>query len=99
MNPDPMIGEFCKTVLETTRSGGNVLVPCYPAGVVYDLLECLAGQMDLHGQQGVPMFFVSPVAGALPATNNVNIFERKTDESVLTSLLKKSCSSIRKRMQ
>ena len=63
MNPDPMIGEFCKTVLETTRSGGNVLVPCYPAGVVYDLLECLAGQMDLHGQQGVPMFFVSPVAG------------------------------------
>ena len=69
MNPDPMIGEFCKTVLETTRSGGNVLVPCYPAGVVYDLLECLAGQMDLHGQQGVPMFFVSPVAGALQLTN------------------------------
>ncbi len=31
-NPDPMIGEFCKTVVETTRQGGNVLVPCYPSG-------------------------------------------------------------------
>lgn len=31
-NPDPMIGEFCKTVIETTRQGGNVLVPCYPSG-------------------------------------------------------------------
>ena len=63
MNPDTMLAEFCKTVMETTRGGGNVLVPCYPAGVVYDLLECLAGQMDLNGLSGVPMFFVSPVAG------------------------------------
>ena len=63
MNPDTMLAEFCKTVMETTRGGVNVLVPCYPAGVVYDLLECLAGQMDLNGLSGVPMFFVSPVAG------------------------------------
>ena len=37
-NPDPMIVEFCKTVIETATSGGNVLVPCYPAGIVYDLI-------------------------------------------------------------
>ena len=37
-NPDPMIVEFCKTVIETAKSGGNVLVPCYPAGIVYDLI-------------------------------------------------------------
>ena len=42
---DPMIGEFCKTVVETTKQGGNVLVPVYPSGIVYDLLECLAGQV------------------------------------------------------
>ena len=40
-----MIGEFCKTVVETTKQGGNVLVPVYPSGIVYDLLECLAGQV------------------------------------------------------
>ena len=71
LNPDPMIGEFCKTVVETTRGGGNVLVPCYPSGVVYDLLECLAGQMDLHGQSGVPMFFISPVADSSLAYSNI----------------------------
>ena len=31
-NPDPMIGEFCKAVVETTKLGGNVLVPCYSSG-------------------------------------------------------------------
>jgi integrator complex subunit 9 len=40
-----MIGEFCKTVVETTKQGGNVLVPVFPSGIVYDLLECLAGQV------------------------------------------------------
>ena len=71
LNPDPMIGDFCKTVLDTTRNGGNVLVPCYPAGVAYDLLECLAGQMDLHNQSGVPMFFVGPVADSSLAYSNI----------------------------
>jgi len=71
MNPDTMLAEFCKTVMETTRGGGNVLVPCYPAGVVYDLLECLAGQMDLNGLSGVPMFFVSPVADSSLAYSNI----------------------------
>ena len=32
-NPDPMMVEFCKTVIETSKSGGNVLVPCYPSGI------------------------------------------------------------------
>ena len=27
LSPDPMIGEFCKTVMDTTKQGGNVLVP------------------------------------------------------------------------
>ena len=36
-NPDPMIVEFCKTVIDTTKQGGNVLVPCYPSGIGKDL--------------------------------------------------------------
>ncbi|TNN37980.1 Integrator complex subunit 9 [Liparis tanakae] len=40
-NPDGMLGEFCSNLAMTIRAGGNVLVPCYPSGVIYDLLECL----------------------------------------------------------
>merc|ERR1719219_1030626 len=55
-NPDPMIVEFCKTVIDTTKSGGNVLVPCYPAGIVYDLIECLAGQMEINSLSTVRVY-------------------------------------------
>jgi len=70
-NPDPMIVEFCKTVIETAKSGGNVLVPCYPAGIVYDLIECLAGQMEINSLSTVPMYFVSPVADSSLAYSNI----------------------------
>jgi Cft2 family RNA processing exonuclease len=43
-----MIGEFCKTVVDTTKQGGNVLVPCFPSGIVYDLFECLASQVSIY---------------------------------------------------
>lgn len=33
----------------TLRSGGNVLVPCYPTGVLYDLLECLSRHLESRG--------------------------------------------------
>ena len=71
LSPDAMIGDFCKAVLDTTRNNGNVLVPCYPAGVAYDLLECLASQMDLQGQSGIPMFFIGPVADSSLAYSNI----------------------------
>ena len=57
--------------LETTKSGGNVLVPCYPAGIVYDLIECLAGQMEINSLSTVPMYFVSPVANSSLAYSNI----------------------------
>ncbi len=70
-NPDSMIGEFCKTVCETVRQGGNVLVPCYPSGVIYDLIECLGGQMELNGLVTTPLFFLSPVADSSLAYANI----------------------------
>lgn len=66
-----MIGEFCKTVVDTTKQGGNVLVPCFPSGIIYDLFECLAGQLDVNGLTGIPMFFISPVADASLAYSNI----------------------------
>ncbi|KAH7969080.1 hypothetical protein HPB52_014524 [Rhipicephalus sanguineus] len=61
-NPDTMLGEFCITVAMTVKMGGNVLIPCYPSGVTYDLFECLSGHLETTGQVNVPMYFLSPVA-------------------------------------
>ena len=30
-----------------------MLVPCYPTGVLYDLLECLSGHLDSRGLASV----------------------------------------------
>ncbi len=70
-NPDSMIVEFCKTVTDTLKLGGNVLVPCYPSGIVYDLIECLAVQMEVNSLATMPMFFVSPVADSSLAYANI----------------------------
>ena len=55
----------------TLKNGGNVLVPCSPAGVIYDLLECLSGHLDSSGLGQVPMYFISPVADSSLAYSNI----------------------------
>ncbi|XP_055284039.1 integrator complex subunit 9 isoform X4 [Moschus berezovskii] len=63
-NPDGMVGEFCSNLALTVRNGGNVLVPCYPSGVIYDLLECLYQYIDSAGLSSIPFYFISPVANS-----------------------------------
>nr|CAD7204164.1 unnamed protein product [Timema douglasi] len=70
-NPDSMLGELCMTVANTLRLGGNVLLPCYPSGVVYDLFECLSSHLDNSGMSTIPMFFISPVADNSLAYSNI----------------------------
>lgn len=70
-NPDSMLGVLCVVVGLTLRGGGNVLIPCYPTGVVYDLFECLSGKMQELGVSNCPMFFVSPVADMSLAYSNI----------------------------
>lgn len=55
----------------TLRSGGCVLIPCYPSGVVYDLFECLSTHLDKSGFSQVPLFFISPVAETSLAYSNI----------------------------
>lgn len=57
--------------MNTLRGGGNVLIPCYPTGVVYDLFECLSIRMQDCGSSNFPMFFVSPVADMSLAYSNI----------------------------
>uniref|UniRef100_A0A8C2CM94 Integrator complex subunit 9 n=1 Tax=Cyprinus carpio TaxID=7962 RepID=A0A8C2CM94_CYPCA len=63
-NPDGMLGEFCSNLAMTIRAGGNVLVPCYSSGVIYDLLECLYQFMDSANLGSTPFYFISPVANS-----------------------------------
>lgn len=55
----------------TVRNGGNVLIPCYPSGVTFDLFECLSLHLESMGNLTVPMFFLSPVAENSLAYSNI----------------------------
>ena len=55
----------------TLKSGGNVLVPCNPSGVTYDMFELLSIHMDKMGLAHVPLYFVSPVANNSLAYSNI----------------------------
>ncbi|XP_052237573.1 integrator complex subunit 9-like isoform X5 [Dreissena polymorpha] len=70
-NPDSMIGEFCVNAAVTIKNGGNVLVPCYPSGVTYDLFECLSGHLDSCGLSTVPLYFISPISDSTLAYSNI----------------------------
>jgi len=63
---------FCLLLTAVTlKNGGNVLVPCCPSGVVYDLFECLSVHLDTCGLNLVPMYFISPVADNSLAYSNI----------------------------
>lgn len=71
VNPDTMLGDFCQHTIQTIKNEGNVLVPCYPCGMVYDLIECIAGQLTAANLTQVPIYFLSPVAEASLAYSNI----------------------------
>lgn len=70
-NPDAMLGEFCTHLATTLKNGGNVLVPCCPSGVLYDLFECLYSYMDNANLTSIPIYFISPVADSSLAYANI----------------------------
>jgi len=70
-NPDAMMGEICMTVVHTLRNGGNVLFPCYPSGIIYDLFECLTNHLEAHGYGTYPFYFISPHAETSLAYSNI----------------------------
>jgi integrator complex subunit 9 len=70
-NPDSMMGEICMTVVSTLRNGGNVIFPCYPSGIIYDLFECLANHLDSTGYGTYPFYFIAPQAETSLAYSNI----------------------------
>ncbi|CAG7668628.1 unnamed protein product [Allacma fusca] len=70
-NPDSMMGEVCLTVGMTLKNGGNVVLPCYPSGLIYDLFECLANYLDANSLVSIPFYFLSPHAESSLAYSNI----------------------------
>lgn len=58
------VGFYYWPVAMTIRAGGNVLVPCYSSGVIYDLLECLYQFIESANLGTTPFYFISPVANS-----------------------------------
>ncbi|XP_063548993.1 integrator complex subunit 9 [Cydia strobilella] len=70
-NPDNMLGDLCVHCATTLRGGGGVLLPVYPSGVLYDLLECLGAHLEAAGLAHVPLYVLSEVADASLAYSNI----------------------------
>ena len=43
----------------------------FSSGIIYDLIECLHGQLDMNGLTTTSMFFLSPVADSSLAYANI----------------------------
>jgi len=71
VNPDTMLGDLFTHTIQTIKNEGNVLIPCYPCGMVYDLIECIVSQLTIAGLTQVPLFFLSPVAEESLAYANI----------------------------
>ncbi|CAK8681318.1 unnamed protein product [Clavelina lepadiformis] len=71
-NPDSMLAELCSCLGKTVKAKGNVLIPCLPFGLLYDLLECLLSYMETSNIINVPIYLVSPSAKASLALSQIN---------------------------
>lgn len=70
-NPNNLLNEFCEHVEKTLKNGGNVLLPCYSSGQIYDLFECLLPHLEAQSLGGIPIYFISPIAEHSLAYSNI----------------------------
>src|SRR5699024_3079401 len=71
ISPNSKINEFCLFVDKALKANGNVLVPCFSSGVLYDLFECLMMHLDRNNLGAIPIYFISPIAEHSLAYSNI----------------------------
>ena len=71
LSPNSKINDFCHFTEKCLKNLGNVLVPCYSSGVLYDLFECLVMHLDRSNLGSIPIYFISPVAEHSLAYSNI----------------------------
>lgn len=69
--PEAMVQELCNLVGSTLSSGGQVLLPSFPGGIIFDLIEVLHSYLQTAGHPRVPLYFISPVADQALAYSNI----------------------------
>ncbi|CAJ0960994.1 unnamed protein product, partial [Mesorhabditis belari] len=71
--PEKLLTSLLTTVIETLRAGGNVLMPIFPTGIIFDFIDLISTHIDNHGiSHDVPIYFISPVAKKTLAFSNIN---------------------------
>jgi len=68
---DQSLGEICVTAVNTLTGGGNVIFPCYPSGILYDLFECLAAHLSANRCSQYPFYFIAPQSEGSLAYSNI----------------------------
>lgn len=63
--------DICLSSAMTLKNGGNVLLPCYSSGMIYDIIEYLIAHMDNSGCGMNPVYFISPIADQSLAYSNI----------------------------
>ena len=59
--PDKMVPKALRHIGMTINNNGNVLIPTYSCGVIFDMFENIKSFL-LQRMKRAPVFFISPVA-------------------------------------
>jgi integrator complex subunit 9 len=81
-NAASMLNELGTHISAVVGAGGDVLIPCYASGLIYDLIDYLRVYLNSINLQSTNMFFVSPVADHSLAYSNIStewLCEKKQD--------------------
>lgn len=71
MNANMKMNECCHIIEKAVRSGGNVLIPCFTSGQIYDIFEVICNFLESKSLGSIPIYFISPVAEHSLAYSNI----------------------------
>lgn len=57
-----MLNDLCRNITDIISNGGDVLIPCYPVGIVYDLIEYLRNYLNSINLGHTNLYFISPIS-------------------------------------
>lgn len=63
--------EFVTHIRNCISGGGNVLIPCYASGAIYEQIDFVVKHLETSGMIAVPIYFISSIAEASLAYSNI----------------------------
>lgn len=71
ISPDTMLNDLCKNITEIITNGGDILIPCYPVGLIYDLIEYLRNYLNSINLASTNLYFISPISNYSVQYSNI----------------------------